>query len=112
MGACNGLIATLSKMEGKIFLKSLKKRILPMEQTAVRFVPHSIWDYSSMSSRLMSGCKRVSRRLTSKKMWQPLAFGATLENVQSGIGMVHNSFMLEKRTVIEAPFHAISSLSD
>ena len=32
--------------------------------------------------------------------------GATLQNVQSGIGTVHNSFMLEnvERTVIEAPF--------
>ena len=32
--------------------------------------------------------------------------GATLQDVQSGIGTVHNSFMLEKtqRTVVEAPW--------
>lgn len=49
--------------------------------------------------------------------WSGLAFlldtcpwggyaGATLQNVQSGIGTVHNTFMLEnvERTVVEAPF--------
>jgi len=49
--------------------------------------------------------------------WSGLAFlvtacpwggfaGATLQNVQSGVGTVHNTFMLEnvERTVIEAPF--------
>jgi acyl-CoA reductase-like NAD-dependent aldehyde dehydrogenase len=44
MSCCNGLIDTLSQMEGKTFLDGLKKRSLPSGQTAVRVVPHSIWD--------------------------------------------------------------------
>lgn len=44
MSCCNGLIDTLSKMEGKTFLDGLKTRRLPTGQTAVRVVPHSIWD--------------------------------------------------------------------
>lgn len=52
MSCCNGLIETLSKMEGKTFLNGLKKRSLPTGQTAVRVVPHSIWD-----RLLLSGVK-------------------------------------------------------
>lgn len=44
MSCCNGLMDTLSQMEGKTFLDGLKKRSLPSGQTAVRVVPHSIWD--------------------------------------------------------------------
>lgn len=44
MTGCNGLMETLSKMEGKAFLKGLPTRELPNGQTAVRVVPHSIWD--------------------------------------------------------------------
>ena len=49
MGACNGLMETLSKMEGKKFLNKLPKRELPNGQTAVRIVPHSIWDHLLIS---------------------------------------------------------------
>ena len=52
MSCCNGLIDTLSKMEGKTFLDGLKKRNLPSGQTAIRVVPHSIWD-----QLLLSGVK-------------------------------------------------------
>ncbi len=44
MGACNGLIATLSQMENKAFLEGIKKRPLPNGQTALRALPHSVWD--------------------------------------------------------------------
>lgn len=44
MSACNGLMQTLSKMDGKAFLKSLPKRRLPDGQLVLRAVPHSIWD--------------------------------------------------------------------
>jgi acyl-CoA reductase-like NAD-dependent aldehyde dehydrogenase len=44
MSCCNGLIDTLSKMDGKTFLDGLRKRILPTGQTAVRVMPHTIWD--------------------------------------------------------------------
>lgn len=52
MGACNGLMQTLSQMEGKAFLKSLPKRKLATGQTAVKVTPHSIWD-----QLLLSGVK-------------------------------------------------------
>ena len=52
MAGCNGLIETLSKMDGKAFLKGLPTRVLPNGQTAVRIVPHSIWD-----QLLISGVK-------------------------------------------------------
>ena len=42
MSACNGLVETLSKMEGKGFLKSLKKRQTQSGQTAVRVLPHHL----------------------------------------------------------------------
>lgn len=42
MAACNGLIETLSQMDGKAFLKHLPTRELANGQTAVRIVPHSI----------------------------------------------------------------------
>lgn len=52
MSACNGLIHTLSKMEGKAFLNGLPVRQLSNGQTAVRVMPHSIWD-----RLLLSGVK-------------------------------------------------------
>lgn len=52
MAACNGLMETLGQMEGKAFLKHLPTRELPNGQTAVRVVPHSIWD-----RLLLSGVK-------------------------------------------------------
>ncbi|MFT6605986.1 MAG: aldehyde dehydrogenase (NAD(P)+) [Halocynthiibacter sp.] len=45
MGACNGLLETLSKMEGKTFLKSLKTRETQSGRTAVRVLPHNIWEH-------------------------------------------------------------------
>jgi aldehyde dehydrogenase (NAD(P)+) len=44
MAACNGLIETLSKMEGKAFLDSIPLRKLPNGQTCATVVPHTIWD--------------------------------------------------------------------
>jgi acyl-CoA reductase-like NAD-dependent aldehyde dehydrogenase len=44
MTACNGLIETLSGMEGKTFLNGLATRQTATGQLAVRVVPHNIWD--------------------------------------------------------------------
>ncbi len=44
MGMCNALIHTLSQMPGKAFIDHLATRTLPTGQTAVRVVPHAIWD--------------------------------------------------------------------
>ncbi|MGM0450253.1 MAG: aldehyde dehydrogenase family protein, partial [Pseudomonadota bacterium] len=44
MGACNGLIETLSKMNGKSFLQDIPLRTLPNGQLAARVTPHTIWD--------------------------------------------------------------------
>ena len=52
MGMCNGLMQTLAQIENKDFLKHLSPRELPNGQTAVRVVPHSIWD-----RLLLSGVK-------------------------------------------------------
>lgn len=52
MAGCNGLMETLSKLDRKAFLKGLPTRTLPNGQTAVRVVPHSIWD-----KLLVSGVK-------------------------------------------------------
>lgn len=49
MSGCNGLMQTLSRMEGKDFLRDLPMRELPTGQTAVRVMPHSIWDRLLMS---------------------------------------------------------------
>ncbi len=49
MSACNGLIRTLSQMEGKAFLKHLPTRTLTTGQIAVRVMPHSIWDHLLLS---------------------------------------------------------------
>jgi acyl-CoA reductase-like NAD-dependent aldehyde dehydrogenase len=44
MTACNGLIETLSGMEGKTFLNGLATRQTATGQLAVKVVPHNIWD--------------------------------------------------------------------
>lgn len=44
MAGCNALIQTLGQMEGKRFLDHLPTRELVTGQTAVKVVPHSIWD--------------------------------------------------------------------
>ncbi|KIN73336.1 aldehyde dehydrogenase family protein [Sulfitobacter guttiformis] len=49
MSACNGLMHTLSQMEGKSFLKHLPTRTLTTGQTAVKVMPHSIWDHLLLS---------------------------------------------------------------
>lgn len=49
MSACNGLLQTLSQIEGKTFLKSLKTRKTESGQTAVQVLPHSIWDHLLLS---------------------------------------------------------------
>ena len=49
MSGCNGLMLTLSQMEDKAFLKHLPKRELATGQTAIRVLPHSIWDHLLLS---------------------------------------------------------------
>lgn len=49
MAACNQLIATLSEMEGRAFLRSLPKRTLPSGQLAVSVAPHAVWDHLLLS---------------------------------------------------------------
>lgn len=49
MSACNGLMLTLGQMEGKAFLNHLPKRTLTTGQTAVKVMPHSIWDHLLLS---------------------------------------------------------------
>ncbi|MFT7592725.1 MAG: acyl-CoA reductase-like NAD-dependent aldehyde dehydrogenase [Paracoccaceae bacterium] len=44
MSACNGLMQTLSQIDGKAFLNGLAKRKTVTGQLAVRVVPSSIWD--------------------------------------------------------------------
>lgn len=44
MSACNGLMQTLSQMDGKSFLNHLGKRRTATGQLAVKVVPHSVWD--------------------------------------------------------------------
>lgn len=49
MAACNALIATLSRMAGKSYLRELPVRQLAAGQLAVRVLPHSLWDYLLLS---------------------------------------------------------------
>ncbi|WP_198972336.1 aldehyde dehydrogenase family protein [Xylophilus sp. ASV27] len=44
MAACNGLMQTLSRMQGKAFLRGLPLRRLRNGQLAVKVMPHSLWD--------------------------------------------------------------------
>lgn len=44
MAACNGLMQTLSGLQGKAFLAHLPRRQLVSGQLALRVLPHSIWD--------------------------------------------------------------------
>ncbi|AGI67329.1 putative aldehyde dehydrogenase [Octadecabacter antarcticus 307] len=49
MSACNGLMLTLSQMEGNAFLKHLPVRALTTGQIAVKVMPHAIWDHLLLS---------------------------------------------------------------
>ncbi len=49
MSACNGLIHTLSHMDGRTYLKRLKTRKTQSGQTSVRVLPHSFWDHLLLS---------------------------------------------------------------
>jgi acyl-CoA reductase-like NAD-dependent aldehyde dehydrogenase len=49
MSACNGLMQTLSQMEGKAFLDHLGKRETATGQLAVKVLPHSIWEHLLLS---------------------------------------------------------------
>lgn len=49
MAGCNGLIATLSQMDGKRFTDHLHKRELSTGQLAVQVLPHSLWDHLLLS---------------------------------------------------------------
>ncbi len=49
MSACNGLMLTLGRIEGKTFLDPLEKRVTATGRLAVRVVPHSIWDHLFLS---------------------------------------------------------------
>ena len=49
MSGVNGLIGTLSQMEGKKFVDHLPKRQLATGQLGVKVLPHSIWDHLLLS---------------------------------------------------------------
>ncbi|MBR9652726.1 aldehyde dehydrogenase family protein [Thalassovita aquimarina] len=49
MAGCNGLISTLSQMEGKAFIDHLPTRELATGQLGVKVLPHSIWDHLLLS---------------------------------------------------------------
>ena len=49
MGGCNHLMQTISKMDGKKFLKSIPLRQTVTGQTSAKIVPHSIWDHLLLS---------------------------------------------------------------
>ena len=44
LSACNSFIETLQAVEGKSFLSTLRRRRLRNGQTAVRVLPHTLWD--------------------------------------------------------------------
>lgn len=44
MATCNGLIQTLTNLDGKRFLNNLPKRQLPNGQLSVKVLPNNIWD--------------------------------------------------------------------
>ena len=44
LSGCNGLLETLSGMDGKAFLKPLPKRRLASGKLALSVMPHSLWD--------------------------------------------------------------------
>lgn len=44
ISAINAMIATLSEMDGKTFVDHLPVRELPTGQTAVKVLPHTVWD--------------------------------------------------------------------
>lgn len=76
MSACNGLLQTLSNMQGKTFLDSLKKRNTANGQTAVRVLPHSIWDHL-----LLSG--------VSAEVW--MEDGVTIDNLAQHTANVYDT---------------------
>ncbi len=49
MSACNGLMTTLTEMDGKKFLQGLPVRQFNDKQLSVRVLPHSIWDHLLLS---------------------------------------------------------------
>ena len=49
ISACNGMMETLSKVDGKAFLDPLPKRRLPSGQLALSVMPHSLWDHLLLS---------------------------------------------------------------
>ena len=49
MLACNALLQTLTNMEGKTFLNSLKKRKTQTGQLAVKVLPNTLWDHLLLS---------------------------------------------------------------
>lgn len=82
MGACNGLMQTLSEMDGKAFLDSLPKRKLVTGQTAVKVTPHSIWD-----QLLLSGVKA--------EVWmQP---GVTEENLPANAATLYDTPLADRK---------------
>lgn len=68
MAGVNALIDTLQQMDGKAFIDTLPTRRLPTGQTAVKVLPHSIWD-----RLLLSGI--------SAEVW--MQDGVTADNLKS-----------------------------
>lgn len=49
LAGINTLLETLGKMDGKTYIDRLPTRVLPTGQTAVKVLPHSIWDHLLLS---------------------------------------------------------------
>ena len=76
MAGCNGLISTLSQMEGKAFVDHLHTRELVTGQLGVQVLPHSIWD-----RLLLSG--------VSAEVW--MQKGVTASNLKSHVATAYDT---------------------
>lgn len=85
MSACNALMLTLSQMEGKAFVKHLPTRELPTGQTAVKLLPHSIWD-----RLLLSGVKA--------EVW--MQDGITTENLADHAAIAYDEPIEEREGAV------------
>ncbi|OAN78694.1 aldehyde dehydrogenase [Sulfitobacter sp. EhC04] len=82
IAGCNGLMETLSQMEGKKFLNGLSKRVTTSGQVAVRVMPHNKWD-----RLLMSG--------VSAEVW--MQDGVTLNNLKDNTASSYNAPANERK---------------
>lgn len=76
IAGCNGLISTLSQMEGKAFIDHLHTRELVTGQLGVQVLPHSIWD-----RLLLSG--------VSAEVW--MQDGVTAANLKNHVAIAYDT---------------------